>query len=68
MNFNFSTLLASFIFGTFGFFLLKRGRSEAHIPHLILGLGLMIYPYFFDNEFLVWGLGVLGLYVAYRLR
>ena len=68
MDFSFSSIMAGFIYGVFGVYLLKRGKSEAHVPHILIGLGLLLYTFFVTNVWLVWGIGALGLLLAYWLR
>ena len=68
MNFSFSGLMAGFVFGTLGFYLLRHGKKQAHTPFIVIGLALMIYPYFIENEFLLWGVGGALLFSAYRLK
>jgi hypothetical protein len=55
-------ILAGFIFGTLGWGAFMYGkRLELWQPRAI-GLALMLYPYFFSNAWLLWGVGV-GLLV-----
>ena len=68
MNFTFSSIMAGLIFGTIGLYMLRHGKKEAHVPFIVIGLGLMIYPYFIENEFLLWGVGSVLLLFAYRLK
>jgi hypothetical protein len=68
MNFSLSSILAGLLFGGWGLVLLKKGKSEGHIPHILIGLTLMIYPYFFENDFLLWGAGVGLITLSYLLR
>lgn len=67
LNFSLSSLAASFIFGTFGIYLFRHGKKRAHGPVLAIGIALMIYPYFIENLFLLWAIGVGLLALAYRL-
>jgi hypothetical protein len=61
-NFNPYNILAGLIFGTLGLGVYMYGkRMDLWQPRLI-GLGLMIYPYFVSNSWLLWGVGV-GLLV-----
>ncbi len=55
-------LLAGFIFGTIGWGAFSYGRKLELWQPKSIGLGLMIYPYFFSNAWLLWGIGV-GLMV-----
>lgn len=68
MNFDLSSLAAGFIFGVFGFYFMKWGKREAHAPSLFIGLILLVYPYFVENAWLVWGIGVALLALAFKLR
>ena len=68
MSFSFSSLAAGLIFGVFGLCLVSYGKSQAHVPHIVLGLGLMIYPLFVTSNWLLWGIGAGGLVLAYIVR
>lgn len=64
---SFSTIMAGLIFGVLGMWLIKQGRKDAHIPWILIGLVLCVYPYFVVNAFLVWGIGLGLLFVAKRM-
>jgi hypothetical protein len=68
MDFSISSLMAGFVFGVFGWYLLKEGKKSGNVWHLGLGLGLMAYPYFVSGAILMWGIGVAGLTLAYVMR
>lgn len=68
MNFSISSLLAGFLFGIIGLFVLKRGRANANFTQVMIGLALMIYPYFVNSDALNWGLGIALTFAAYWLR
>ncbi len=68
MDFSVSSLLAGFIYGVAGLYLLKLGRKSANFAHIAIGLVLMIYPYFVEGAFLIWGIGTALLIAAYWLR
>lgn len=67
MNFTPSAIFAGFIFGVLGMYFLKRGKNEAELPLFAVGLILVIYPYFVENVFLLWGIGVGLVYFGFRL-
>jgi hypothetical protein len=67
MDFSVSTLAAGFIYGILGMWLIRQGRRTAHIPWFVIGLVLIIYPYFVENVFLLWGIGAALLVVAARM-
>ena len=66
-NFSISALIASFIYGVIGLYLVRRARSDANFPRLLIGVALMVYPYFIQNIYLIWGLGAGLLLLAYKL-
>lgn len=66
-GFSVGSLFAGLVFGVLGMWLIKRGKSEAHIPFVVIGLVLIVYPYFITNVYLVWAIGVGLLFVAKRL-
>lgn len=68
MNFSISALAAGFIYGALGVYLIKRGRADAEIPSILIGVTLLIYPYFIENEILLWGVGAALLWLDARLR
>ena len=67
MDFSFSSIFAGLLFGVWGMYFVKRAKSQAHWPSLFVGIGLMIYPYFVENVYLVWGLGVVLIFLGYSL-
>ncbi|HWA74284.1 MAG TPA: hypothetical protein VG937_18195 [Polyangiaceae bacterium] len=46
MNFDVSSLVASFVVSSVGFVLFIYGKRMSRAPHLLIGLVLLIYPYF----------------------
>ena len=56
--FNGYTILAGFVFGTIGWGAFSYGRKLELWTPIAIGLALMIYPYFFSNPWLLWGVGV----------
>jgi len=65
---SFGSLMAGFVFGVFGVYLIKEGRRLSHAWFVILGLVLCVYPYFISNTFLLWAIGVACLWLAYLKR
>ncbi len=66
MEFSLSTLVAGFVFGTFGFYFAKQGRAEANGKRLALGISMMAYSYFVPNPWACWGVGFVLAFFAYR--
>ena len=60
MNFSLDpyNILAGFIFGTIGWVALSYGRRLDLWQPKSIGVTLMVYPYFFSNAWLLWGIGV----------
>jgi hypothetical protein len=56
------SILAGFIFSTIGLGAFSYGRKLELWQPRVIGLALMVYPYFTSNEWLLWGVGV-GLLV-----
>jgi hypothetical protein len=67
MNFSFSSLMASLIFGIFGIYLFRLGKKRSHGVLIAVAVALMVYPYFVDNEILVWGIGAALTFLGYKL-
>jgi len=67
MNFSVSALAAGFFFGVWGVYFLRRGKSQEHVPSVVIGVALIAYPYFIENVYLLWGIGAALMFVGYRL-
>jgi hypothetical protein len=63
MNFDPSVLFSGFILGVIGWGVFSYGRKLQLWQPKVIGLVMMIYPYFFSNLWLLWGIGV-GLLVT----
>ena len=63
LNFNPYNLLAGFIFGTLGWGAYRYGKRLERWQPMTIGVGLMVYPYLFENSWLLWGIGI-GLLVT----
>lgn len=59
MNLDASTLIAGFVVSGVGFVLFSYGRKLGRVPHIVVGLVLMVFPYFVPSVPLVFGIGVL---------
>lgn len=68
MNFSIGYLMAGFIFGILGIYIFRQGKREANFKRITLGIALMVYPYFVDNEWLVWGIGLTLAISNYTVR
>jgi hypothetical protein len=63
VNLDPNSLLASLLIGVVGFAVFVYGKKQQRAPHLLVGLALMIYPYFVADPAVMTGLAVclLGL-------
>ncbi len=59
MNFSVSNLIGGFIFGVFGFAAWRYGKSAQEWRPMLVGAALMIFPYFVDNVWWLYGIGIL---------
>lgn len=57
MNLSASSLMAGILFGSLGFYFFKVGKSLSKADLLIYGIILLAYPYFIENDWLLWGIG-----------
>ena len=57
-NFSWPNLIGSFIFGVIGWYAFNYGRKEKSYKPLVIGLVLMVYPYFVPNTILLYVIGV----------
>jgi len=61
-------LVAGLIFGGIGLVAFMYGKKEAQLKTMMLGVSLMVYPYFVANPLLVWVIGVLLTALLWILR
>ena len=67
---NANSLLASLLVSSIGFVLFSYGRRQTRLPHLAVGIALLVYPYFVGDLALLFAIaaGLLGLlWLAVRL-
>ena len=60
------SLFLCLVFGVIGLVALRHGKQEGNIPCVLLGLGLMIFPYFVDGWAWILGIGSLLAGAAWR--
>jgi len=66
MSFSVSSLIAGFIFGVFGFAVLKHGKKNANNHLVVIGIAMVAYPYFVENPWLNWIIGLALSFGAYN--
>jgi len=54
-----SAIFSSLIFGAIGIYVFRKGKRESHLPHLLIGIALMVFPYFTSGPLGDWGVGAL---------
>ena len=58
MNLTPGALFASLLFGSIGVGAFINGKNTGSLRPLVLGIGLMVYPYFISQLALLYGVGV----------
>jgi len=57
MNLSTANILASVIFGSIGFAAFIYGKKQANFKALVIGVVLMVYPYFVANPIALFTIG-----------
>ena len=57
-NFNWANIMAYVIFGIIGWYAFNYGRKEKSTKPLVIGIVLMVYPYFVANTILLYAVGI----------
>ena len=65
---NASTLFAGLLFGAIGTGVFVYGRKQRKILPFFIGVALMVYPYFFDDLWLLYGIGVVLIAALFVFR
>jgi hypothetical protein len=55
---NTANILGSLIFGSIGFGALVYGKKQSNFKALVIGVLLMVYPYFVTNSIALYAIGV----------
>ena len=63
-----SGLIASLVFGVIGMWMFRHGKQNANGSLSLIGIALMIYPYFTSGPLADWGVGIVLCGIAYYLR
>ncbi len=70
LDFDANTILMSLLVGSIGMVCFMYGKRQERLPHVVVGVILMVYPYFVSNLILSGGITVAlltGLWFAVRL-
>lgn len=65
---NTATLFAGLIFGAVGMGVFVYGRKQRRVVPFFVGAALMVYPYFFDDPWLLYGIGVVLIAALFVFR
>ena len=65
MNFSVSNLVAGLLFGVFGIYFFRIGKKNVNLKVMLSGFALMAYPYFVENKYATWGIGVVLTLFSY---
>ncbi|MFH0772648.1 MAG: hypothetical protein V1933_08540 [Candidatus Omnitrophota bacterium] len=57
-DFNFAKIAACAIFGAIGFVAFVYGKRNTLLRTMIIGIALMVYPYFFSETLAVYLIGI----------
>jgi CHASE2 domain-containing sensor protein len=68
MNTTTAFLLWGVLFSSIGFGFFLYGKKEKNIVVFVCGVGLMAYPYFVSNTYILFLLGVVITVIPYFLR
>jgi hypothetical protein len=61
MNLDANSLLASMLIGSVGLGLLIYGKKQLRVPQIVVGIALLVYPYFVSNVLLMLGIAVAAI-------
>jgi len=67
-NFNEANLFAGLIFGSIGLVAFIYGKKTASFRPLIIGIVLMVYPYFIPGTWLIYLIGIVLTAALYFWR
>ena len=62
-GFSWWTIFGGIIFSIIGWYAFRHGKREKSMRPMVLGIVLMVYPYFVANTFLAYAIGI-GLTAA----
>jgi hypothetical protein len=58
MGLDASSIMVSFVVGLVGFAVFVYGKKQSRLPHMIVGMAAMLYPYFVSSAALSIGIAV----------
>ena len=58
LDFSFSQIMAGILFGIVGMYLLRLSKKRPNFPFMLIGIALIVYPYFVSSDWLTWIVGL----------
>ena len=68
MNFSATNLIGGLVFGAIGFVAFVYGKRMNRWKPMLLGIGLMVYPYFISDDKIMLVIGILGSSTLFFMR
>ena len=62
------TLFAGVLFGAVGMGVFAYGRKQRQVRPFLVGVALMVYPYFFEDPWLLYGIGIVLVAALFVFR
>jgi len=66
MSFDPWLLFGGFVFGTLGIYLIKEGRRVGSAGKVLIGISLLVYPYFLTSPLLTWVIGAVLFAASFK--
>lgn len=58
MDFSTSGIIAGLLFGTLGFWIFKKSREKMSVKLAVIGVVMMLWPYFAPSDWMDWAGGL----------
>ena len=68
LNLSTANLIGGFVFGSIGFVAFIYGKRMNLWRPMLLGIALMVYPYFISDDLLMIAIGTIGTAALFFLR
>jgi hypothetical protein len=68
VNFSAANLIGGFVFGSIGFVAFIYGKRMNRWKPMLLGIALMVYPYFINDDKIMLVIGIFGSTALFFLR
>jgi hypothetical protein len=68
LNLSAANLIGGFVFGSIGFVAFIYGKRMNLWKPMFLGIALMVYPYFINNDAIMYVIGIFGSAALFFLR